>query len=86
MLFDFQKSKSILDFRINSVRNKKFYFLLESLLEELSNINHFILKLILTKSIPTKSILSKINFTKIESNTLYILFAFSCLLLFGATC
>ena len=48
---------------------KKFYFLSELLLEELSNINHFISKLILVKSIPTKSILSRINFTKVELNT-----------------
>ena len=47
---------------------KKFYFLSESLLEELLNINHFTLKLILTKSILTKSILSIINYIKVKLN------------------
>ena len=46
---------------------KIFYFLSESLLNELSNINHFI-----SKSILTKSILSKIDFVKVEPNTLII--------------
>ena len=45
---------------------KIFYFLSESLLEELPNINYFTSKSILTKSIPTKSILSR------EPNTLII--------------
>ena len=44
---------------------KKIYFLSKSFLEELLNINNFISKLILTKSIPIKLILSKIiNSTK----------------------
>ena len=47
---------------------KIYYFMLESLLKELPNINHFTSKLILIKSIPTKSILSGINFTKVKPN------------------
>ena len=62
---------------------KIFYYMSKSLLEELSNINHFMSKLILTKSIPQKQnqthtksipiklIIFKINFTKAELNTLY---------------
>ena len=49
---------------------KIFYFLLESLLEELPNINHFTSKSVLTKSILTKSILPKINSIKVELNTI----------------
>ena len=41
----------------------------ELLLEELPNINYFTSKSILTKSIPIKSILSRINSTKAEPNT-----------------
>ena len=44
----------------------------KSFLEELPNINYFISKLILTKSIPTKLILSRINFiTKHTTNLLF---------------
>ena len=49
---------------------KFFYFLLKLLLEKLPNINYFTSKLTLIKSISIKSILSKINYTKIEPNTL----------------
>ena len=51
---------------------KIFYFMSESFLKELSNINYFTSKSILTKSILIKSVLSKINSTKVESNTLLI--------------
>ena len=49
---------------------KIFYFILESLLEELTNINYFTSKLVITKSILIKLILPKINFTKTEQNIL----------------
>ena len=42
-----------------------FYFMSESLLEELPSINHFI-----SKSILTKSILFRINSIKVEPNRL----------------
>ena len=48
---------------------KIYYFLLESLLEELPNINHFTSKSILTKSILVELILPKINSTNAEPNT-----------------
>ena len=48
---------------------KIFYFLSESLLEKLSNINYFTSKLILTKLISIKLILCRINSIKIEPNT-----------------
>ena len=51
---------------------KIFYFLSESLLEKLPNINYFTSKSILTKSIPTKSILPRINSIKAEPNTLQV--------------
>ena len=43
---------------------KIYYFLLELFLEELSNINHFTLK-----SIMTELIILRINFTMTEPNT-----------------
>ena len=46
---------------------KFFYFILESLLKELLNINHFTLKSILIKFIP-----SRINYTHTEPNTLLV--------------
>ena len=49
-----------------------FYFLSESFLDEVSNINHFTSKLILIKSIPIKLIISRINFIKVEPNTLKV--------------
>ena len=49
---------------------KFFYFQSESLLEKLLYINHLTSKSILTKSISIKQILSIINFTIAEPNTL----------------
>ena len=43
--------------------------MLELFLDELPNINHFISQSILTKSISTKLIISRINYTKAEPNT-----------------
>ena len=64
-MFGYSLLKSILVSRIDFKKSENFYFMLESLLKELLNINHFTLKLILTKSI-----LSKINSTKTKTNTL----------------
>ena len=47
---------------------KIFYFMSESLLEKLSNIDYFISKSILIKPILTKSIIFRINSIKAESN------------------
>ena len=52
---------------------KIYYFLSESLLEELPNINHFTSKLILIKSILIELILSKINSINAEPNTHYMM-------------
>ena len=52
---------------------KFFYFLSELFSKKLSNINHFILKLILIKLILTKSIQSKINFRKVKPNMAVII-------------
>ena len=49
---------------------KNFYFLSESLLEKLPNINHFTPKLIITKLISIKSILFRINSIKVKPNPL----------------
>ena len=69
MMFGYPLLESILIFRIDFKRNEKILILSESLLDKLSNINYFTSKLILTKSIPIKSILPRINFTKVKLNT-----------------
>ena len=51
---------------------KIYYFLSESFLEELPNINYFTLKLIITKSILIELILPRINSTNAELNTHFI--------------
>ena len=72
MMFGCEKVESILISIIYQKlilgETKIFYFMSESLLEKQSNINYFTLKLILTKSILTKLILSRINSTKAEPN------------------
>ena len=73
MMFGYSLLESILASRIDFRRSeKKNYFLLESLLKELQNINHFTVKSILTKSILIKLILFKINSVKVKSNTLLV--------------
>ena len=69
MMYSFSLLKLILTSRIDSGEVKNFYFLSESFLEELSNINHFTSKFILIKLILTKLILPKINYIKTEQTT-----------------
>ena len=56
-------------FRMRRVLRQKRCVPQTFFLKELSNINHFTSKSILTKSITTKLILFKINSTKVERNT-----------------
>ena len=69
-MFDFSVLKSILlSLKLILREVKIYYFISESFLEELSNVNHFTLKSIPTKSILTELILPKLNWTNVEPNT-----------------
>ena len=69
MMFDFYGSKLIFISKIDFERNNFFLFFVKIIFKKILNINYFILKLILTKSILIKLILSKINFIKTKINT-----------------